>query len=493
MCFIPGNGRYESYTVKTTGGDSIAVFGNNRAIEGISEETLCYLSGQQTNFANMKAALKTGDNLTIAYTDSGSIDYLSSSGNAMTAPKYINDIPVNDSTQYVRDGNSSSRDKIDSLDVCYYLQDENTVIAYSKQITGVFENAYPSKENATSVDISGTTYEIGYTSAANKLSSDGNIKYGDTVTLLFGKDNTVVDVVKLSETDKVYGVILKSALKDRLDENGNRLSEYVVSIMKTDGKVAEYSAYKDYDGYQGRAVSVTFKNSLAEIKTLNTNNELNGIFDWNRKKFSKYTLSDDIDIIDISDDTDYTTAKGKKIYPQRLDGVTIGKSDILFAEVKNDEVVSLVLNDYTNDLYDYGIMLYAKNSSNDYVLAGEYKVNINGSYSEFVTQNRTYSVKSGQSAKFETDSVKGIVGMQSLNALSDKVTGVDDMYAYTKNKEYRLADNVIVYNQVAKTDDSTGYRYEIIPKSSIDFEKSVTAYYDKSEKNGGRIRVIVVR
>lgn len=342
VCFLADNQLCENYTVKTASGDSIAVFGNSSAISGISDETLCFISGQQTNFANMKQMLKTGDNLTVAYTASGNIDYISTSGNSMTSPKFIRSIPVNAETKYIRDGNTSSYSEIDALDVCYYLENENTVVAYSKRITGVFENAYPSKENITAVVLSGNTYQIGHTNATNKLSSNGNIKYGDTVTLLFGKDDTVVDVITLSESEKIYGVLLEVTLKDRLDENGNRLSEYVASIMRTDGTVAEYSALKDYDGLKGKAVTVSFKNGLANISSINTNNNVSGNFNWDKKTLGKYDLSPDIDIIDVAYDADYSTAKSKQIFPQRLNGISLSSSNILYAQISDGEIQSLI-------------------------------------------------------------------------------------------------------------------------------------------------------
>lgn len=492
VCFLDEEQICESYIVKTASGDSISVFGGKASIGGIDDETLCYYAGQQTNFSQMKLLLKTGDNLVVSYTPSREIEYISSSGNSMATPKYIYNIPVNESTEYIRDGVKSNKAEIDSLDVCYYIESENTVIAYSKRITGVFENAHPSKENISSVTVSGKEYKIGHTNASTKLSSAGNIKYGDTITLLFGKDDTVADVVSLNENDKIYGVVLGTSLKDRMDENGNRLSEYVVSVISTDGTVSEYTSAKDYAAYKGKTVGISFKNGVANVTTLSKNN-ISGTFNWNKKSLGKYKLADDIEIIDICYDDDYSVAKGKKIFPQRINGTSLSNYNILYAGTEDGEITALILDDYTGDLYDYGIMLYAKNISTDYVVAGEYKVNINGSYSEFVTQNKSYGVSSGQPSKFEVDAEKGIIGMQGLTAVSSKVTETDELYAYTKSGKYLLADDVIIYHQVGKTGDSTGYRYEIISRDKIDFENSVTAYYDKTEKSGGRIRVIVVK
>ncbi len=493
LCFAAGEQKCKSFVVKTASGNSIAVFGNEAFVGEIAEETPCYYGGQPTNFAQMKLMLKTGDDLVVAYSESGVVEYISSAGNSMQSPAFIGEIAVNENTSYIRDGIASTAQQIDSLDICYYLEQVNTVVAYSKRITGVFENAYPSKENISSITLSGKQYTIGHINAVSKLSSAGNIRYGDTITLLFGKDDTVADVITLSENQKIYGVVMGSGLKERTDENGNRLSEYVVSFLRTDGTVSEYSSKMDYDGYRGRPAAVTFRDGFATVSPVNTENKISGLFDWEKKTLGKYALSEDVDIIDVCNDSDYSVAKAAEVFPQRIDGAQIYVGDVLYAEIRDNKIASIILHDYTKDLYDFGIMLYAKNLSSTYALAGEYKANVNGRYFEFVTQNQVYNISSGQPAGFEVDPVKGIIGIRPLTAVQDRVTGVDALYAYTKNGKYLLDDDVIVYSQIQKAGDSTGYRFDIISAADIDYEKTVTAYFDKTEEYGGRIRVIVVK
>ena len=67
-----------------------------------------------------------------------------------------------------------------------------TVWAYSKKVTGIYESASPNKDLPTSVVVSGVTYKLEGVDAYNKLSSSGSFNYGDTVTLLLGRNGGAV-------------------------------------------------------------------------------------------------------------------------------------------------------------------------------------------------------------------------------------------------------------------------------------------------------------
>ena len=62
------------------------------------------------------------------------------------------------------------------------------VLAYTDKVTGVYEKASPTKDSPTSVTISGKEYSVESVDAFNALSSSGTFKYGDTVTLLLGRN-----------------------------------------------------------------------------------------------------------------------------------------------------------------------------------------------------------------------------------------------------------------------------------------------------------------
>lgn len=491
--FEANDNRVDSYIVKSVAGDSITVFNQSSGITGIADETLSYINGQQMPYSQMKSLLKTGDKLSIIKDEFGNVDYIFVSGHGISDPGFASSFPITDNTAIIRDGSKSDRDSLDSLDICYYISDVDTILAYSKRVSGVFENAYPTKENISSITVSGAQYTIGYKNASQKLSSSGNIQYGDTVTLLFGKDNTVIDVISMSENASLVGYLIDCNISQRQTENGNTVYEYVAQVLTPDGNVNSYSAEKDYENYEGRVVKVSFKTGKAALSTVKDNNSISGTFSWSKKTLGKYKLSDDLDIIDVMEvDYENIAGKGIKVFPQRIDKNSLSSSNILYANIEDGEITELILDDYTGDIYDYGIVLKAENVNAPTLLMGTYQLNVKGNILQYVTQNKTYSVSTGSVVAFDAVGTNPVL-MKKINSYSGKVTSMDDVYVYVGNSKYLLSDDVIIYNQVSNTTSGTGLRYEIIEKEDIDYDKTVTAYYDKAENKGGRVRVIVVR
>lgn len=500
VAFLPEGQTRKDYVVKAATGDSINVFGKNGNVTiTMSYDTIVY---DGANTLNYKAALESvslGDKISVFTGENGTVQYAGISRNALDGPytnisgsfeKYVG---LTENSTIIRNGEKSTLDAVSDYDICYYADEADTVLIYTNKQTGVYEEAIPNKDNPTSVKISGKIYEIESTTAFNKLSSNGNIKYGDAIKILTGKNGKIADVIAFSENDNVNGYFLDSVLSTRTDENGKEYTGYNATVILTDGSVQQYYTGRDYNNYVGKVVRVKFTNGNATINTVTSNNSISGTFDWNRKKLGSYTLSDDIKIIDVANDSQYSKAKGKAIYPQRIAGNNLSGSSILYAKTENKEITELILNDYTNDLYDYGVVLYAKNLSNEYMTAGDYKINVSGRVSEFKTGNVAYAVNTGTPAVFDIDAEKGLISMKSLNAVQGAVKDIDELYVYTNSGRHRLSDNVLVYRKVSSPMDGTGARYEIIPIEDINEEDSLSAYCDKTETSGGRVRVIVVK
>lgn len=500
VAFLPEGQTRKDYVVKAATGDNINVFGKNGSETiTMSYDTIVYDGANTLNYKAALGSVALGDKISVFTSPDGIVQYAGISRNALDGPytnvsgsfeKYMG---LTEGSTIIRDGEKSTLSAISDYDICYYAKEADTALIYTNKQAGVYEEAIPNKDNPTSVKISGKVYEIESTTAFNKLSSNGNIKYGDAIKILTGKNGKIADVLTFSENENVTGYFLDSVLSTRTDENGKEYTGYIATVILTDGSVQEYYTGRDYNNYVGKVVKVKFTNGNASISSVTQNSNISGTFDWNRKKLGNYTLSDDIEIIDVANDSEYTCAKGKHIYPQRINGSNLSSSSILYAKTENKEITELILNDYTNDLYDYGVVLYAKNLSNDYMTAGDYKININGQVSEFQTGNRTYAVNTGVPAMFDVDAQKGLVGMKSLTAVKGTVKSVDDLYVYTTNDKYRLSDDVLIYRKVSSPMDGTGSRFEIVPKEAFSEEDSLSAYCDKSESSGGRVRVIVIR
>ena len=176
---------------------------------------------------------------------------------------------------------------------------------------------------------------------------------------------------------------------------------------------------------------------------------------------------------------------------QRLDGVNLSESDILYCS-KNSagEIKEMILKDVTGDMYSYGVVTSAKEASGGLYLSGSYTIDIGGNVTTMQTNSVVYNVISGQPARISTDSRGRLQSLSALTRLDAVVSKVTTDSVTAGSKKYKLYDKATVYKK-----DAMG-NYTIIPLSDIvngSQKYQLTAYYDKTEKTGGLIRIIVAR
>ena len=136
--------------------------------------------------------------------NSGNVSYSSLVSNDLKGPyvyetgSIFTNIPfaAADATIY-RNGIVSTASAIQIYDVYYYNEALKTIWIYANSVTGRYTAASPSTANPTTATVAGNTYTL-ESAASYKLSDLGSYTIGDTVTLLLGKDGTVVDVVSTS-------------------------------------------------------------------------------------------------------------------------------------------------------------------------------------------------------------------------------------------------------------------------------------------------------
>lgn len=144
---------------------------------------------------------------TLGYTldSSGNINYLSLINTGVKGPivvkgDWTSQIPFTVSTASIyKNGTSCSYTDINSYDVIYYSSNFKTIWVYDDRITGTISSINPNYTSPTSVTISGTEYGFADTDVALRFSAMGDVKEGDIVTLLLGKDGTIVDVLAIDE------------------------------------------------------------------------------------------------------------------------------------------------------------------------------------------------------------------------------------------------------------------------------------------------------
>ncbi|MCK9478861.1 MAG: S-layer homology domain-containing protein [Firmicutes bacterium] len=494
--FIPLQRRYDSYIVKTIISDTIIVFGKEGDISIKCDNDIVFYDGTAAlDFKSISATLEMGDKITVCRNNSDKIEYITVARDEMEGPftnagkSFINAFGITDQTIIYRDGKVAQMSEIIDHDICYYIRQTDTALIYSVKITGVYQEALPGKDNLQAVIISGKQYEVGSVGAFDKLSS-GGIEYGTPVKALFGKDGKIADILTFSQNDGETGYLIDTSFKTWIDGSKDTFTEYCSTILLTDGTINEYYTDKDYEYYKGKTVSIKFEDNKAVISPQAAKVNIEGTFNWDKKSFGSYTLSDDINIIDVAFNDEYTKAKGAKVFPKRLNGAVIKSNDILYVRQKDNLITDIILKDFTNDLYSYGMVLKAENKSGFFAVQGVYDLNVSGVYTNFATVNKRFPVYTGQPVKIDFDNGAPF-SLSKLFSINEKITKIDDLYVHTENAKYALSDDFLIYKSVYNS-LGDGESFEIIPKNKVDYAKSIAAYYDKPQEEGGRVRIIVV-
>ena len=480
---------YETYFVYSVLSNSTIVGYSGGRFEEIDipEGATVYRNQQPTTYAAVKGSLEMGDTLYIKRTQNGSVDYVTYDTNNLEGPVKVTgdgwmaSLGASYSSKVFRNGGLSSVSAVTTNDIAYYSKPLDVVFAYTDKVTGVYEKATPTKDSPTSVTVSGKEYKIESVEAFNDLSSSGTYKYGDTVTLLLGKDGEVAGIAGGGTTTNVSGAgfVTESGKKDFTNPDGTVYSSYYVNIVTADGTVNEYQTSSDYKSMVCGIVRVSFKNGKASLSRVNSMTGVNGKVNATSNTVGTTPLSDTVKILDTSGTYSDDFAVYTRVYPQRLDGVTLSSSNVMYyTKNGNGEIEELILKDVTGDTYTYGLVITRDKNT------GAYTIDINGTQNVYAT-----GLSSTATGPHKLTMRNGQVSaMQQLASYSGLITSLTNTEAEIGNQKYLLSDNVIIYHRV----DAASYM-KIPVEEATSANYRMTAYYDKPQSSGGRIRVIIAQ
>ena len=379
-----------------------------------------------------------------------------------------------------RNGGESTLSAVQNQDVVYWSESMHTIWAYSNKVTGIYESAAPSASNPTSVTVAGKSYDIETTEAAYQLSDLGGYQVGDSVTLLLGRNGGVAAVGEASlAQDLVYGVVLSVENTTYEDSDGNSYNTRTATIFGTDGNTYRYPV-ESRSLEAGTLVRVTNSEDGVEIRGLSST-KLTGRVSSDGKTLGRYTLASDVQIIDT-----YETCTPIQVYPSRLAGANLTGSTIRFYALNaQGEISHMILEDATGDLHQYGIITGVSEVSAGLVTNSAYTYDVGGVKQVFTSDTTIYNLKSDPcQVKMESDTtVERLYNLTEVEV--DSING--NTIVDAQNHSYTLSDNVAVYvyenneYQLTSLERVSGGGYRL------------TAWYDKPENEGGRIRVILAR
>lgn len=502
VSFIPdgaetGNDKHMVYSVL---GNGIVAYkdGKFSQIE-VNSDTVFYKDSNKVSQSAALSSLEMGDILRVNYKQNGEIDYIICTKGSTIGPKTVTSqgwyaaFGADSDVTVMRDGVKASVSAVEMNDIAYYLKELDIALVYSKKVTGVYESASPNKDAPTSVTVSGITYQLESAEAFSKLSSSGMFNYGDTVTLLLGKAGAVADVATDSAiSSKVYGFLSAVGTKNT-EVNGTSVTKPYVRVILPSGEACEYITDKNYSTSLNSAVAVTLKNGIASVTKLASNASSYGKFVWGsgENRLGSRTLAEDVKILEVSTTNAYETAVYATVYPQRLNGLTLEKSSILYLSTNSaGHIDAIITKDITGDMHTYGILTKA-------VIGGG--VNVSGSY-EYIsdgvsksaaTSNSSFNVSAGQAVKIATDG-RSIISISPLNrAAQGRVSDISGSTVTMAGKSYILSDRVQIYVK----DPTSLTSYNMITKDEFEklaYDETVTIYTDNVSVTGGRVRIIIV-
>jgi len=464
----------------------------------LPDSTLAYKDNQRTTFGALKGILAMGDILYIKRNEKGTIDYVTYEKGVMDGPvTYLSTADltqfVNGTTKIMRGGTEVTKDALAFYDILYYQRDLNVLLAYRSPVVGVYERALPNKDTPASIVLSGKTYAIEGAAAFSKLSSAGSIAFGETVTLLLGRDGQVADVLTAAESNAVvYGYLIETGKMEFLRGDDRAYTANFCKVMLADGQVFTYQADKDYKDILNSAVRGTFTNGVLSASAQRTQSTVSGTFSFSNMKLGATPLSADAAILDVVTTDKTLPGSAAPVFAPRLDGLALTTDKILCAELNSKgEICSLLLNDVTGDGYSYGIVTEAATLVASGVSpSGKYTYDIQGTTSTLVSSGTVFTIAAGQPARFRMGQMGQPNLIEALKKANGNVSAVTPTKITVGAVSYTLSDKVAVYT----SDPVAGYRmipYEDLLSGKVPFSNT-TVFYDKLDSLGGRVRVIIV-
>lgn len=494
--FIPSEQRVKTYNIYQILNDKIIVkeSGSMESVDLDSTLTV-YNKSQRTTLGTVSAYVSVGDVLTVYSNSAGVKDYGIIKTDELKGPfTYRGASQIAswglENPSVTRNGAASAVSELKANDIIYYSSQINSLWSYSKTATGIYEKAIPNKDNPTSVVVSNVTYKLESAEAFNKLSSNGNIEYGDRITLLLGRNNDIADVLFGElDSEEVYGYITETGKQQYIrDDNSTYVSNYIKLALPS-CEVREYTVNAQYDSYINSVVKLNFKDGTGKISKHTSKYDISGTVSFKERKTGNIPFASDVQIIDVSTVDASETGAFSKVFLQRLDGVKINSKDILYCKRNSaGEITEMILNNVTGDTFSYGIVTKAQSVSAGMIVTGVYSLDIGGKTSTVQSSSAVYNVTNGQPAKiFMTNT--GIQSLEALKRVSQAVTSVTSEAVKAGTSEYPLWDKATVYKK-----DALG-NFTIIPLNDIVGNKNytLTAYYDKEPSAGGCVRIIIAK
>lgn len=407
--------------------------------------------------------------------------------NYTLADKYLEGIAIDYDDLTVYKGNKTvTVADIETNDVVYYNTHTNTMDIYSKKVTGIYNEALPSKAYVTSVNVGGNVYSINSRVSTSKLdASKGSFEIGERVTLLLGENDEVCFAVELSETTSFdYGILLDS-YKETSDSGDNKgSSQTMVKMMMGDGNIYEYKSTSTYLSHIGDLMRISYDNGVVTLKGVSSSDDYGEINKSKRTIGGKSFLKDGVIFNRISDDGEAPEIEVLDF--DELDVNKINETQLITSVSTNafGDIAFMYVCDMPS-VYQYGILRDYEPSGNGETSAGIYTI-----YNDSNTISYSSDIKANVSGVVAYKLSNGkITEIKNLNkiASASSIGAVDSGRIMVNSKIYEMTDDVEIID--IKGSSCRTISIDELIKSKV---SGVNLYSMQDNSDNAVIRVVTV-
>lgn len=254
-----------------------------------------------------------------------------------------------------RNDKTSASAELNKYDVYYYSESLQTVWIYTRRAAGRITAVSPSASVPTALTVAGSTYSLGSSAVASKISSLNGGGVGEVVTLLLGMDNEVADVITGEEADSVFYGVVQTATRSLVEDNGADVLQKI-SVMCTDGITRTVNIDKSLNYPTGWLVEISVTPEGEQVTAIESKS-VSGTINETATALGDYALADDVQILDTTSEGLAGTVRPSRIAGTKLNALTVR----YYTLNEQGQIDRLILNDVTGDLWKYGVLDDVKN------------------------------------------------------------------------------------------------------------------------------------
>ena len=254
-----------------------------------------------------------------------------------------------------RNDKTSVSAELNKYDVYYYSESLQTVWIYTRRAAGRITAVSPSASAPTALTVAGSTYSLGSSAVASKISSLNGGGVGEVVTLLLGMDNEVADVITGEEADSVFYGVVQTATRSLVEDNGADVLQKI-SVMCTDGITRTVNIDKSLNYPTGWLVEISVTPEGEQVTAIESKS-VSGTINETATALGDYALADDVQILDTTSEGLAGTVRPSRIAGTKLNALTVR----YYTLNEQGQIDRLILNDVTGDLWKYGVLDDVKN------------------------------------------------------------------------------------------------------------------------------------